>query len=404
MSKSENLEQLTLFAVDSRVKTSPLLESVRGCLGDGVAFSGNWSGWLGDSGPDGSLSRTSLVSCLRIRAKTSLLHSRRLPNAGMVWRGECWTANISECPNDAVESSLSDILERRVHPKYSLSPKAARGILRRAEKRGKKLPERLAEALESVAGVLTPTERHSSPAPSEQEEQSQIREATRGTSSPTAAKTQAPPRPSDRQTPTPQGGRTASGGTAGRGRKSPSSPSSPGSGEMTGEDTNGSLELGMTESPGRSRPHPPETSAPGPKVIRTVGDYDNPRIVVDDKPMLAANPMSDREMAVFLESQDSPQGNRQERGRSPTKKSEARPSGDSQAEQTKSPRSSPSKVAPALIARMEAKTGTTQDRMYEATMLVRRLTPKECERLQGFPDGWTCLCSKSVTDKPEKKG
>jgi DNA (cytosine-5)-methyltransferase 1 len=24
--------------------------------------------------------------------------------------------------------------------------------------------------------------------------------------------------------------------------------------------------------------------------------------------------------------------------------------------------------------------------------LVRRLTPVECERLQGFPDGWTCLC------------
>jgi DNA (cytosine-5)-methyltransferase 1 len=26
------------------------------------------------------------------------------------------------------------------------------------------------------------------------------------------------------------------------------------------------------------------------------------------------------------------------------------------------------------------------------SMLVRRLTPLECERLQGFPDGWTCLC------------
>ena len=25
---------------------------------------------------------------------------------------------------------------------------------------------------------------------------------------------------------------------------------------------------------------------------------------------------------------------------------------------------------------------------------VRRLTPLECERLQGFPDGWTCLCGK----------
>jgi DNA (cytosine-5)-methyltransferase 1 len=23
---------------------------------------------------------------------------------------------------------------------------------------------------------------------------------------------------------------------------------------------------------------------------------------------------------------------------------------------------------------------------------IRRLTPLECERLQGFPDGWTCLC------------
>jgi len=27
-----------------------------------------------------------------------------------------------------------------------------------------------------------------------------------------------------------------------------------------------------------------------------------------------------------------------------------------------------------------------------ATAGVRRLTPLECERLQGFPDGWTCLC------------
>jgi DNA (cytosine-5)-methyltransferase 1 len=30
-------------------------------------------------------------------------------------------------------------------------------------------------------------------------------------------------------------------------------------------------------------------------------------------------------------------------------------------------------------------------------MLTRRLTPKECERLQGFPDGWTCLCGSENT-------
>jgi DNA (cytosine-5)-methyltransferase 1 len=29
---------------------------------------------------------------------------------------------------------------------------------------------------------------------------------------------------------------------------------------------------------------------------------------------------------------------------------------------------------------------------HAADSLVRRLAPVECERLQGFPDGWTCLC------------
>ena len=27
----------------------------------------------------------------------------------------------------------------------------------------------------------------------------------------------------------------------------------------------------------------------------------------------------------------------------------------------------------------------------EAPLLIRRLTPRECERLQGFPDDWTAL-------------
>jgi DNA (cytosine-5)-methyltransferase 1 len=36
--------------------------------------------------------------------------------------------------------------------------------------------------------------------------------------------------------------------------------------------------------------------------------------------------------------------------------------------------------------------GTTSAEMIQAPNSVRRLTPVECERLQGFPDGWTCLC------------
>ena len=48
-------------------------------------------------------------------------------------------------------SSLSDVLESTTSEKYGLSPKACQGILRRAEKRGKKLPERLRVALEQAA-------------------------------------------------------------------------------------------------------------------------------------------------------------------------------------------------------------------------------------------------------------
>ncbi len=33
---------------------------------------------------------------------------------------------------------------------------------------------------------------------------------------------------------------------------------------------------------------------------------------------------------------------------------------------------------------------------------VRRLTPTECERLQGFPDGWTCLCQPLAQYDPNR--
>jgi DNA (cytosine-5)-methyltransferase 1 len=50
-------------------------------------------------------------------------------------------------------------------------------------------------------------------------------------------------------------------------------------------------------------------------------------------------------------------------------------------------------VMPTLLAGMSHLTGTTQDGYIEKVnkmiSVVRRLTPTECERLQGFPDGWT---------------
>lgn len=63
------------------------------------------------------------------------------------WLGECMMRNTGESPNAAVESRLSQILEVTPQEKYSLSAKACQGILRRAERRGKDLPETLKAVL-----------------------------------------------------------------------------------------------------------------------------------------------------------------------------------------------------------------------------------------------------------------
>lgn len=95
----------------------------------------------------------------QIKDATSEQSSLHWPKQGMcMLNGECLTRNSLESPNDAVESLLSQVLENRVDDRYLLSPKAAAGILRRAGRRGKKLPARLEAALETVAGRATPTE------------------------------------------------------------------------------------------------------------------------------------------------------------------------------------------------------------------------------------------------------
>jgi hypothetical protein len=68
-------------------------------------------------------------------------------------RGGFWTLSTSESPSAAAASSLSDVLEtpgphlRR----YCLSPKAAGGILRRARRRERELPDGLREAMDELA-------------------------------------------------------------------------------------------------------------------------------------------------------------------------------------------------------------------------------------------------------------
>ena len=61
------------------------------------------------------------------------------------------TLSISESPSDAVVCSLSEVLETDVPLKYFLSATACRGILRRAERRNKKLPPLLEQILQAIA-------------------------------------------------------------------------------------------------------------------------------------------------------------------------------------------------------------------------------------------------------------
>lgn len=83
------------------------------------------------------------------------------------WCGELMTRNTGECPNAAVVSRLSQILEETPHPKYNLTAKACQGILRRAERRGKDLPKLLKQVLIRQSQGASPQERTEAPAPTE---------------------------------------------------------------------------------------------------------------------------------------------------------------------------------------------------------------------------------------------
>lgn len=64
-----------------------------------------------------------------------------------LWLGDSLTLNIGECPREENVSLLSQILEVNVPQKYYLSARACQGILTRASRRGKALPDLLKTAL-----------------------------------------------------------------------------------------------------------------------------------------------------------------------------------------------------------------------------------------------------------------
>lgn len=74
-----------------------------------------------------------------------------------LWLGDSLTLNIGESPKEESVSLLSQILEVNVPQKYYLSARACQGILTRASRRGKPLPDILRQALMDVIGGAIPT-------------------------------------------------------------------------------------------------------------------------------------------------------------------------------------------------------------------------------------------------------
>ena len=94
-----------------------------------------------------------------IAAQTSLRLFPRLGSSGLMERGHFLMLNtlaLHSADGAFSVCSLAQILEPDVAQKYFLSPRACRGILRRAQKRGRELPPILLAALQVRAAETGP--------------------------------------------------------------------------------------------------------------------------------------------------------------------------------------------------------------------------------------------------------
>ena len=136
-SEETTLNQLTLFAGDFRVRICRLPDDGRVLVESGRGYGSSLRGLLANLRRDGLWSRTYPAFYPAQAGGTLPSSFEGWSSGGMAWPGGYLTLNTSDWPSAAAVCSLSDILETDAHPRYSLSPTAARGILRRAEKRGR---------------------------------------------------------------------------------------------------------------------------------------------------------------------------------------------------------------------------------------------------------------------------
>ena len=144
--------QLTFLSEAPPARASVSQDSEKGWTIRAVTWPSDFFSLLTEHAPVGWFGRTCPASCHRTEDGTLAPSSEGWRNSGMGGPTESWTLNTLEFHSGAVASSLSDILETGDVPqRYFLSATACRGILRRAEKRGKALPPTLLQALQRVA-------------------------------------------------------------------------------------------------------------------------------------------------------------------------------------------------------------------------------------------------------------
>ena len=147
-------EQLTFLLEDFPARMCLWPESARAWMELGRDYGSSNYDLLESLGRDGLLLRTHPVFYPATEGQILPSSFEGWSNSGIASPGGCWTLGTSEWPSDGAVCSLSQVLETEVPRKYFLSPRAAAGILRRAEKRGKKLPPLLRQALQALATRL----------------------------------------------------------------------------------------------------------------------------------------------------------------------------------------------------------------------------------------------------------
>lgn len=148
---SENFQRSMLFAEASPVRIYQWPANARAWLESDQGYGSSFYELLNSIARDGLSLRMCPAFLVLTKEETLPSSFEGWSNAGIASRGGSLMLSFTEWPKDAAVCSLSEVLETEVALKYFLSPKACRGILRRAEKRRRELPQSLKQALEQTA-------------------------------------------------------------------------------------------------------------------------------------------------------------------------------------------------------------------------------------------------------------